>query len=299
MKLIDYDNNQTIDVQVEEIEKATDGYNSTTKVKVNGVIGYKKRSINCSAFDSFEYLISILAKRFNIKVAETYCFDDGSIFSKSVANEGEEFITISEMSRMIPITEEEMTAKQAFDNRLDSLHSNGQIFHLVKTNEEIEYVMDLFIRMIHKLNIENKDEIIRDYIRMCFLDCITGNKDRVSTNFGLIKKGDKLSFAPLFDNATIAYPMVDDNLIQLNHYFVDRNALLDYIIHTYPDYVEDILLSDIESIREDLTRVSEKILSEVDKKWFDDMVINNILANLSQRKDQGSKIETMGQQIQM
>ena len=286
MKIIDYLNDQVIDVQIEEIGKAGTGYNSPKIVKVNGVKGYKKRSINCETFDSFEYLISILGKLLNIKVAETYCFEDGSIFSKSITKDGEEFITIEDISKIIPITDEEIAEKQAFDDELDRIVNNDCDRYLVKTNDEIEFVVSLFIRMINKLNIENKDEIIRDYIRMCFLDCLTGNKDRVNGNFGLIKNGDKLSFAPLFDSSTIAMPNVDDNLVQLNNYYIDRNTLLDYIMDEYPNYVEDILEADIESIRGILKDTSEKLLNEKDKKWFDDMVTNNILAKLSQKKEQ-------------
>ena len=289
MQLIDFSNDKRIDVQIEEIGKAGTGYNSPTIVLVNGVKGYKKKSINCETFDSFEYLISILGKLLNIKVAETYFFDDGSIFSKSVTNDGEEFITISDISKMIPIKNEEIAEKQAFDKELDSFVYKESTRYLAKSNDEIEYVVNLFIRMINKTNIENKDEIIKDYIRMCFLDCLTGNKDRVNGNFGLVKSGDKYSFAPLFDNSTIAYPTVDDNLVQLNNYFIDRNALLDCIINKYSNYVEDILNSDIESTRDILSDVSKKVLNTEDKKWFDNMVTNNVMANLSQKKENISK----------
>ena len=76
MKLMDYYNETSQEVTVEEIGKAGTGYNSPTLVKVNGVLGYKKKSVNCGAFDAFEYLISILGKELKIKMADTYLFDD-------------------------------------------------------------------------------------------------------------------------------------------------------------------------------------------------------------------------------
>ena len=297
MKIIDYVRDQKIDVQIEELGKAGTGYNSPTIVKVNGVKGYKKRSINCEAFDSFEYLISILGKLLNINVAETYCFDDGSIFSKSVTNEDEDFITIEDISKIIPITDEEISEKQAFDKKLETIVYNDQNHYLAKNNEEIEFVINIFIRMINKMNIDNKDEIIRDYIKMCFFDCLTGNKDRVSCNFGLIKNGDEYSFAPLFDSSTIAMPNVDDNLVQINNYYIDRNSLLDYIINKYPNYVEDLLNVDTESIRGILEDISKKMLNENDKKWFDSMVTNNILAELPQIKEVVSNKENTTQSL--
>ena len=57
--------------------------------------------------------------------------------------------------------------------------------YYVNSKYEIDYAINVFVRIIKKLNLSNEDEIIRDYIRMCFLDCLTGNKDRVG---GFIKK---------------------------------------------------------------------------------------------------------------
>lgn len=292
MKIIDYLRNQTIDVQIIELGKAGTGYNSPTIVEVNGVKGYKKRSINCKTFDSFEYLISILGKLLNIKVAETYYFDDGSIFSKSITNDGEDFITIDDISKIIHITEEEITEKKIFDKNLENIVYNNQNHYLIKTNDEIEFVVNLFIRMVDKLNPDNKDEIIKDYIRMCIFDCLTGNKDRVSGNYGLIKNKDNFSFAPIFDNSTITMPNVDDNLVQINNYYIDRNTLFEYIVNKYPNYIEDILNADIESIISILKNTSKSLLNEEEKIWFDTMITNNILGHLPQKKEEISKGET-------
>ena len=67
MKILDYINDKEIEVQIEEIGKAGAGYNAPTIVNLNGIKGYKKKSINCATFDSFEYLISELGKMLNIE----------------------------------------------------------------------------------------------------------------------------------------------------------------------------------------------------------------------------------------
>lgn len=283
VKLIDYYNNVEREVSLEEIGKAGAGYNAPTIVIVDGIKGYKKKSINCETFDSFEYLISILGKLLDIKVADTYFFDDGSIFSKSIIADDEEFITSSDLQKYITITEEEIAERNRFNETLETLSINqNSVKYIAQSSEEIDYVVNLFIRMIKKLGLNNEEEIIRDYIRMCFLDTLTGNKDRVSGNFGLIKKGDSYSFAPLFDSSTIAYPDIPNNFVQLNNYCIDRDNLQEYIINKYPHYISDILDIDMNKIKEEMTKLANQILTEKDKEWFDDMVISKLPSNLNQ-----------------
>ena len=220
----------------------------------------------------------------NIKTADTYILDDGSIFSKSVNNDEEVFITVGDLKNYITVTDEEILEKKEFEESLNSFKTNNkdEKRYLAKTSVEIDYVINLFIRIIQKLNLENEEDIKRDYIRMCFLDSLTGNKDRVSGNFGLVKKKNKFTFAPLFDSSTISYPGVDDNLVQINKYFIDRNDLLNYVVNKYPHYINDILNIDMKNVKQSLGMLSSKVLNEKDREWFDSMVTNRIPTNLEQ-----------------
>ena len=248
MKLIDYYDGREDNVEIEEIGPAGAGYNAPIKVRVNGMLGFKKKSINCSTFDSFEYLISQLGKMLSIKVADTYFFDDGSIFSKSIYEEGEEFIT--------------------------------QDKRIAKTPEEIDSVVKQYIDIIDRLKVDNRDEIVKDYIRMCFLDVLTGNKDRVSGNYGLIKSGNDYSFAPSFDSSTIGYPGIDDNYVQLNHYLIDRKDLYNYLISNYYECLSDIFDKDRKHIVDKMKSLLDVVFSreedKSDKEWFDRMVIGQL-----------------------
>ncbi len=295
MKILDYLNNQTIDVQIEELGKGGTGHNSPSIVNVNGVKGFRKRTITCPSFDSFEYLISLLGKLLDIKVADTYLFDDRSIFSKSVINDGDEFISDSDMSKFLSITEDEITELENFNKQLDSLDiGHGYIKYIPRSPEEVEYAVNIFIRKLDKLNLHNKAEIVKDYIRMCFLDCLTGNKDRTGDNFGFVKNGNHFHFAPLFDSSTILYPNIDDNFVQLGNYCIDRNTLLDCITSKFSNYIEDILNKNMEEVRLVLSMMSERVLKKPDKERFDSIITNNILADLSkkQMQDQDEIVES-------
>lgn len=284
MKLVDYYNDKEEDVEIEEIGPAGAGYNAPMKVRVNGMLGFKKKSINCSTFDSFEYLICQLGKMLDIKVADTYFFDDGSIFSKSIYEEGEEFITGGDILKYVTVTEDEIKKiveeKKKFDETLDKIMVIGQEKRIAKTPEEIKTVVDQYIARIDRLNISNRDEILKDYIRMCFLDVLTGNKDRVNGNYGLIKSGDNYSFAPSFDSSTIGYPEIDDNYIQLNHYLIDRTDLYNYLVSNYYEYLSDIFDKDRKQIIDKMNSLLDKVFPKEEdrnnKEWFNNMVISKL-----------------------
>ena len=284
MKLIDYYNDREENVEIEEIGPAGAGYNAPLKVRINGVLGFKKKSINCSTFDSFEYLISQLGKMLDIKVADTYFFDDGSIFSRSIYEEGEEFITGGDILKCVTVSDEEIQElieeKNKMDRSMELVMVKDQEKRMTKTPEEIGYVVNQYICMIDRLNADNRDEIVRDYIRMLFLDVLTGNKDRVSGNYGLIKRGDHYSFAPSFDSSTIAYPGINDNYVQLNHYLIDRKNLYNYLISNHFECLSNIFDKDWKQIIDKMRSLSNRVFSKEEDKsngeWFEHMVIEQL-----------------------
>ena len=284
MKLIDYYNDGEENVEIEEIGPAGAGYNAPMKVRVNGVLGFKKKSINCSTFDSFEYLISQLGKMLDIKVADTYFFDDGSIFSRSIYEEGEEFITGGDILKCVIVSEDEIQEiideNKQMDESMELVMVKDREKRIARTPEEIEYVVNQYISRIDRLNVDNRDEIVKDYIRMLFLDVLTGNKDRVSGNYGLIKRGDHYSFAPSFDSSTIAYPGIADNYVQLNHYLIDRKDFYNYLISNYFECLSDIFNKDRKQIIDKMRSLSSRVFSKEEDKsnreWFEHMVIGQL-----------------------
>lgn len=283
MKLVDYFNNRETDVEIEELGPAGTGYNSPMKVRVNGVLGFKKKSVNEQVFDLFEYLITQLGKMIGIKTAHTFFFDDGSIFSQSVYGEGEEFITWRDIANEINVSESEVEEKISFDSSLKQEVIKGKTMSYAETPSQIDFAVSVFIRIIKKMKLSNENEIIRDYIRMCFLDSLTGNKDRVDGNYGLIKKGNEFSFAPLFDSSTISYTGIEENYVQLNNYLIDRDNLYDYLLSKYPNYLSDIFDVDKDKVIGKLKALEDSVFAENNeaREWFDRAVTDRLPQKLN------------------
>ena len=144
----------------------------------------------------------------------------------------------------------------------------------VKDHDQMEFAIYIFINKLDMLNLDNKEEIVRDYIRMCYFDALIGNKDRNPNNYGLVRKEDgSYTFAPLFDSATISMPTTDDNLWQINEYLIDREATLKYLEAKYPNYVNDLKNLDVSEI---MTTMSLDVLDKEEFEKFNKLVLNNL-----------------------
>ena len=299
MKIIDYDvdsNNNlsqsAMDIDINIIGSVGIGYNAPKIAEINGIKGFLKESGNTSpTFDKFEYLISKLGKYIGVKTADEYLVEtDGklSVFSRSVVADDETLIMASKLYQELYNTgkasremlEQEKQEISEFNNGLEVIpaanHSEMKI-----DSDQIEYALNTFINKVKMLKIPNEEEIIKDYIKMCFLDAVIGNKDRNTNNFGLIKRKDgTYSFAPLFDSSTIAMPGIDNDYCHINDYLIDRKELLHYILNTYPNYLEDIFDSDIDKVGEKMTIMSSQILDDGEYTWFNSTVLNKLNRNI-------------------
>ena len=132
----------------------------------------------------------------------------------------------------------------------------------------------MFINNIKLLHLPNEEEIIKDYIKMCFFDALIGNKDRNDNNFGIIKKEDgSYTFAPIFDSSTIAIPDIDDSLCRIGNYYINRYVFCKYLLNTYPQFISEVFTYDIDQIGEVMTSLSKEILNEKELEWFQSSVL--------------------------
>lgn len=168
-------------------------------------------------------------------------------------------------------------AKILFRQELEPISKTpGSERYILPDNSEnqIEYVINMFINKIKLLELPNQEEIIRDYIRMCFFDALIGNKDRNTNNYGLVKKEDgTYSFAPLFDSSTVTMPNIEHNLWQLNEYLMSREATINYIINKYPQYVQDLLQA---NVTDSITKIALDTLDENEFNLFNGLIIKNL-----------------------
>lgn len=291
MKIIDYDvdsngllvHNST-NAGINVLGSAGLGYNAPQIVNINGVDGFLKDSSNSmSSFDKYEYLISKLGKYLGIKTANEYLIRDNDktfLFSVSVAKKNDKLIMASSLkdeliNAGIPM-DVLLGLKEQIDSFDNSLESNG----MRVSPEQMEFAINTFITKIQLLKLENEEEIIRDYIKMCFMDTLIGNKDRNTNNYGLVKNSNgSYSFAPLFDSSTLFMPSVSNELCNINGYLFERKNLLKYLLNTYPQYLDSIFENNIDNTGKKMTTISKEILSEKDYEQFNSIVLSKLNNN--------------------
>ena len=194
----------------------------------------------------------------------------------------EEFNIPEDIKEAIIKLLQEIKIIKEFRSRQEVLNSTPGREKLKTDDTNIEFVINIFINRIKLFHLPNEDEIIKDYIKMCFLDALIGNKDRNAYNYGIIRKEDgTYSFSPLFDSATIDIKSnnnerIDPELWQLNEYYMSRKETLRYIIETYPNYVKDILDSDINNTREIISLISKEVLTENELILFKSAVLDKL-----------------------
>ena len=289
-ELVDYLENGNIvskSVNLERIKVSSIGYNAPERVILDDMDGFLKRSsATTETLDKFEFLISKLGKMLNVKTADTYLvIDNGEnyTFSKNVAPGNQKLVMSSEINEYIIsnglVSEDEIKEYQDFKERLTKIDKDHHNMPMCESLEDIEYAINIFGVILSKLNLENEEDILKDYYKMCFFDAITGNKDRNINNFGLVQKEDGFEFAPLFDSATVDMPNIPTDLVQINGFLINREILCTYLIDNYPNYLSDILNVDLDSVHEKLENISKKILNEHELEWFNSSVLNKVKNN--------------------
>lgn len=276
------------EVNMEFIGTAGLGLNAPKIVMVDGTKGFLKVSANTTqTFDKFEFLISKLGKYMNIKTANEYFIVDNNstyLLSESVTNDslGQELIMASDIDRELVVSrkasQEEIMSmkKESEDFKKEIVQARDYTIPKVD-NDQIDKVINIFIDRVKMMKLDNEEEIIEDYIKMCFFDILTGNQDRNTNNYGLIKNSDgTYSFAPLFDSSTIAIPELSPSLCQINNYLIDKSSLLKYLLRTYPNYLDDVINVDMDKVGYDMNKLSQEVLNEKEYKWFNDAVLNRL-----------------------
>ena len=291
MEIIDYDvdNNgllvhNSANASINVLGSAGLGYNAPQIVNINGVDGFLKDSSNSmSSFDKYEYLISKLGKYLGIKTANEYLVRDNDktyLFSASVAKKDDKLIMASSLKDELINAGIPMDVLLGLKEQIDSFNNELESNGMRVSPEQMEFAINTFITKIQLLKPENEEEIIRDYIKMCFFDTLIGNKDRNTNNYGLVKNSNgSYSFAPLFDSSTLFMPNVSDELCNINGYLFERKSLLKYLLNTYPQYLDSIFENNIENTGEKMTTISKEILNEKDYEVFKSVVLDKLNNN--------------------
>ena len=78
----------------------------------------------------------------------------------------------------------------------------------------------------------NVDEAVSSFFEVYIVDALTGNFDRHGGNWGFLKKDNKYTMAPIFDNGSCLFPnMTDEDEMKA---IIDDEELIDMRVYKFP-----------------------------------------------------------------
>lgn len=87
----------------------------------------------------------------------------------------------------------------------------------IETNKELyQYSYQDIVKLLNSnKKLTNVEEIVSSFFDIYIVDALIGNFDRHGANWGFIKKNNKYSLAPVFDNGSSLFPnMIDEEEMQ-------------------------------------------------------------------------------------
>lgn len=87
---------------------------------------------------------------------------------------------------------------------------------LEQDKEQYQYSYEDIMRMLREnVKLTNIQETISIFWDMYVVDALIGNFDRHGSNWGFLKKDNKYTLAPIFDNGSSLFPqMIDENMME-------------------------------------------------------------------------------------
>lgn len=119
----------------------------------------------------------------------------------------------------------------------------------------------------------------RSIIRMILFDILTGQTDRGQSNYGLLvdRKSKHARLAPLFDNATLKKPGLDESLNGFNQLLIDRELFAECAYGFWKDQFAAVAGSFLSRGRDILKMLSEcSSITPAVRCWFKTRIISSM-----------------------
>lgn len=245
------------------------------------VKAFLKDSSKVDASDDLEMVTNYLGNIFGLPMAKEYRVFDESFKKNALLSIS---VTQRENERFVEFFDVMMTASAKVKNNEfpmqawmnDWLRINSQIAFpeledsyefYCKYDSDIDIAIRLPIYALEICHPDKKEEIekfAKCYFSMLVFDIFIGQTDRNMNNYGVIYTENSYSFAPLFDNSTLAKPYLPENLYSLNKVLIDREKILRILVENYSVYVVD-LIRKIAKIYEE----KKELIFEMIDMWID------------------------------
>ena len=267
-------------IQVEVVNIKVIGQSSTGITRPKIVLindkrkGFMKDSSKHDDSDDLEIVTNYLGNMFGLPMAkESRVFDNNlkkkALLSISVTQEeGERFTEIHDvMTSAVESVKKGIIPMQEWMKDWIKLNSQLAFPEVPESHEfycadEKDIAIQLPLYVLESCHPSEKHELekfAKNYFSMLIFDIFIGQTDRNMTNYGLIYSDNTYSFAPLFDNSTLAKPYLPEKLYSLNKVLIDREELLARLVSNYSTYVIDLIHTITNLYEENESKIFEMI----------------------------------------
>lgn len=238
--------------------------------------GFMKDSSNVDDSDDLEMITNYLGNLFGLPMAKEY-----RVFDKELKKEALLSISVTqkETEKFVEFFDVMMKAVERVKNgevpmqewMNDWIKLNSQLAYpdvpeshefYCTDDKDVDVAIQLPLYVLETCHPSEKkelDEFTKNYFSMLIFDIFIGQTDRNMTNYGVIYNGNTYSFAPLFDNSTLAKPYLPDKLYSLNKVLIDREELLTRLVSNYSEYVIDLIHTITNLYDENKSKIFEMI----------------------------------------
>lgn len=139
----------------------------------------------------------------------------------------------------------------------------------------IEDVYEIIEKVSNNYNLDSQ-KLIDDFWDMFVVDALIGNTDRHFGNWGFIKKGNNISFAPVYDCGSSLHPLLsEEEQIKLMNDTVSFKSASYNLASVYTLNDKKVFYHEIfKNPPSDLKDAIKRIVPKIDKDKIDDIISN-------------------------
>lgn len=273
-------------IKIDLLEEKKYGTSGVYHVLVNNKYKAYLKSSPIKYVDDIDLSISEISKYFHVEVAKVFRVVDSNnrkgILSFDIrTKEDVDYVSLSDVYLDY--------YRDYKAGLITNLKYITELLSLPKTTKEAPLVREDYIKIVIDMGInilkdyfglsdEQMKSIKKDYINILLFDYITNQTDRSLENINLEFYGDKVSFAPLYDNGCVYNEEIGKNNICLLDFICNRQAVIKTLFkYYYKEISENIsLYLNRDNYISNIERVIKKNLSEKNAKWYLSLLNRNI-----------------------
>ena len=274
------------EIDIKLLDEKTYGTNGVRHVLVNDKDRAYLKTSKEKYVDDIDVSISQFAKIFDIGIADIYRIEDSNggigILSYDIRkDDSKDYISLYDAYH-----DYYSKYKNGYIINLNwvmellSLPNSSKDNPLIR-EDHIRIVIDMALNILKdQLNVDefHIKELRKQYLNILLFDYVTNQSDRSLNNINLVRDGDNISFADLYDNGCVYNEAIGNNNICLLDHICDRDSLIKAIFKYYYSDIENSVKKYLNK-KDYIERIDDILknnLSEDNYKWYFNKINKNI-----------------------